>query len=118
MESWGYSWFWQCEVVQPWAWSHVFIYRMRRLPPPLSVTFPPPSSTTRVAALRTFAVAAIVMTIGFGPQEKVITPPAATAATTAAEVQLAAVPPPTTRVGWEVSTARPSAGTAACPFGL
>ena len=44
-------------------------------------------------------------------------PPLATAATTAAEVQLAAVPLPTTRVGWDVSTARASAGTAAWPAG-
>jgi hypothetical protein len=45
-------------------------------------------------------------------------PPAATALTTSADVQLAGVPLPTTRVGLLVSTARPAAGTAACPFGL
>jgi len=45
-------------------------------------------------------------------------PPLATAATTAAEVQLAGVPRPTTRLGWEVSTARASAGMAARPAGL
>jgi len=45
-------------------------------------------------------------------------PPAATAETTASEVQLAGVPVPTTRVGWEVSTAAPSAGTGADPPGL
>jgi hypothetical protein len=33
-------------------------------------------------------------------------------------VQLAGVPLPITRVGFEVSTARASAGMAACPFGL
>src|SRR5579859_526339 len=26
----GVSWSWQCEVVQPWALSHVFWYRIRR----------------------------------------------------------------------------------------
>src|SRR5688572_26125388 len=92
---------------------------MRRLPSPLSVTRPPPSSTMRgPLALRTFAVAAIVMVTGAGPQSNVITPPAATAATTAADVQLAAVPLPTTRSGREVSTARASAGTLARPAGL
>src|SRR5581483_9680566 len=100
----GYCWFWQCEVVQPCAWSQVFRYRIRRAPPPLSVTLPPPSRTTRAEALRSFAVAAIVITTGSGPQEKVITPPAATAATTAAEVQLAGVPLPTTWSGCEVSS--------------
>jgi hypothetical protein len=60
----------------------------------------------------------MVITTGFGPQEKVMTPPAATAATTAADVQLAAVPSPTVRVGREVSTARAAAGTAACPPGF
>ncbi|GIH16938.1 hypothetical protein Raf01_51100 [Rugosimonospora africana] len=68
--------------------------------------------------MRTFAVAFIVMVTGACPQEKVMIPPAATAATTAAEVQLAGVPLPTTRVGWVVSTAFASAGTAAWPFGL
>src|SRR5688500_15047574 len=92
---------------------------MRRLPPPLSVTRPPPSRTIRaLAALRTFAVAAIVITTGSGPQAKVMIPPLPTAATTAAEVQLAGVPLPTVRVGLLVSTARASAGTAAFPCGL
>ena len=92
---------------------------MRRWPPPLSVTLPPPSSTIRGPfALRTFAVAFIVIVIGSGPQLNVMMPPAATAATTASEVQLAALPLPMTRVGFEVSTARASAGTAALPFGL
>jgi hypothetical protein len=45
----------------------------------------------------TFAVAAILIVTGRGPQSKRITPPARTAATTAAEVQLAGVPRPTTR---------------------
>jgi hypothetical protein len=64
------------------------------------------------------AVAAIVITTGAEPHEKVITPPLATAATTAAEVQLPALPLPTTVVGCEVSTACPAAGTAACPPGF
>lgn len=95
------------------------MYRIRRRPPPLSVTLPPPSSTiVGPVAFRIFAVACIVMVTGSGPQENVMTPPAATAATTAAEVQLAGVPFPITRVGAEVSTARASSGTAARPFGL
>jgi hypothetical protein len=72
------------------------MYRIRRTPPPLSVTFPPPSMTTRALVMRTFAVFFIVMVTGLAPQENVITPPAATAATTARDVQLAAVPSPTT----------------------
>ena len=70
---------------------------MRRLPPPLSVTLPPPSSTTSRRVLRTLAVARSVIVTGFGPQSKRTWPPARTAATTAAEVQLRAVPSPTTR---------------------
>src|SRR5262245_45742429 len=91
---------------------------MRRCPPPLRVTLPPPSSTRLGLVLRTFAVAFMVIVTGAGPQWNVTIPPAATAATTASEVQLAGVPAPITRVGWEVSTGRASAGTAACPFGL
>ncbi|GAB3853082.1 hypothetical protein GCM10029963_43740 [Micromonospora andamanensis] len=45
-------------------------------------------------------------------------PPAATARMTAAEVQLSAVPLPTVRVGFDVSTARPAAGTVTRPLGL
>jgi hypothetical protein len=59
----------------------------------------------------TFAVALILIVTGLGPHENRMIPPARTAATTAAEVQLAAVPRPTTRVGWDVSTGRPAAGT-------
>jgi hypothetical protein len=91
---------------------------MRRFPPPLSVTRPPPSRTTCELALRTFAVAAIVIVTGAAPQSNVMIPPLATALTTAAEVQLAGVPVPTVRVGWLVSTARAAAGTAACPARL
>ena len=62
----GWSWFWQCEVVQIWAWSHVFMYRMRRWPAPLSVTLPPPSSTTTADVLTTFAVSVITIVTGSG----------------------------------------------------
>jgi hypothetical protein len=80
---------------------------------------PPPSSTIAgPLALRTFAVAVIVIVTGSGPQSNVMIPPAATAATTAFDVQLAGVPDPITRVGREVSTARASAGTLAPPEGL
>src|SRR4051794_10145753 len=47
----GNSWSLQCDVVHTCALSHVFWYRMRCFPPPLRVTSPPPSSTTRVPAL-------------------------------------------------------------------
>jgi hypothetical protein len=115
----GWSWSWQCEVVCTWAASHVFMYRMRRWPPPLRVTLPPPSSTiSGPVSLRTLAVAVSVMVTGFGPQLKVMIPPAATASTTAADVQPAGEPSPMTRSGWDVSTARASAGTPAPPPGL
>src|SRR4051812_26536151 len=91
---------------------------MRRLPAPLSVTRPPPSRTTREEVLTTIAVAVSVVVTGFLPQRNRLRPPWARAATTAAEVQLAGVPLPTTRVGCDVSTARASAGTLACPAGL
>ncbi len=94
------------------------MYRMRILPPPLSVTFPPPSSTVRWWVLTTFAVAVMVIVTGFGPQLKVMMPPLATARTTAAEVQLAGDPLPMTWFGCLVLTARPAAGTVALPDGL
>ena len=59
-----------------------------------------------------FAVAAIKMVTGFGPQLKVITPPLATAATKAAEVQLAGVPVPTTVVGLATLAGCAAAGIA------
>ncbi|GIJ29981.1 hypothetical protein Vqi01_51430 [Micromonospora qiuiae] len=59
-----------------------------------------------------------MMVTGSGPQSKVMIPPAATARTTAAEVQLAGVPVPTVRVGFEVSTAPATAGTATRPAGF
>src|SRR5437763_3046511 len=115
----GVSWLSQCDVVQPCAASHVFWYRIRCRPPPDSVTRPPPSSTTSGPfALRTFAVADIDIVTGAGPHANVMMPPAATATTTATDVQLSGVPVPTTRVGWDVSTARASAGTVAAPAGL
>src|SRR4051812_43545319 len=91
---------------------------MRRLPAPLSVTSPRPSSTTRLEVFTTLAVFVSVIVTGFGPQLKRMIPPLATAATTAADVQPAGVPRPTTRLGCEVSTARAAAGIAACPAGL
>src|SRR5689334_443940 len=91
---------------------------MRREPPPSRVTRLPPSSTTWLTELRTFAVAVILIVTGSGPQLKVVMPPAATALTTAAEVQLAGVPLPTVRVGWLVSTARAADGIEAWPPAL
>src|ERR1700678_3522366 len=96
----GLAWSWQCEVVQVWAGSQVSMYRMRRTPPPLSVTGPPPSRTTLALVLRTLAVAVITMVTGRGPQENAITPPAATAWTTACDVQLPGAPSPTTGSAW------------------
>jgi hypothetical protein len=87
---------------------------MRILPPPLRVTLLPPSMTSFGAVLlNTFAVCVRTIVTGSGPQSKVITPPFATAATKASPVQLAAVPVPTTVVGFDTSSARPSAGTSA-----
>src|SRR3984957_9951635 len=108
----------QSLVVYVCAGSQVFMYRIRVSPPPLRVTFPPPSSTTWWLVLTTLAVAVIVIVTGLGPQSKVMMPPSATACTTAADVQPAAEPLPITWSGWLVSTARPAAGTAACPSGL
>src|SRR5690348_2510798 len=118
MTSRGVAWSWQCDVVHTWAGSQVSMYRIRRAPPPLSVTLPPPSSTTSELVLRTLAVACIMIVTGLAPQLKVITPPLATAATTAPDVQLAAVPLPITWSGWEVSTGRPAAGMGTPPAGF
>src|SRR5215472_12131032 len=114
----GHCWLKQSELAVPSAWSQVFMYRIRRAPPPLSATIPAPSRTTRLLELRTSAVASIVIVTGRGPQENVITPPAATAATTACEVQLAGVPLPMTWSGWLVLTSCPAGGTSAWPAGL
>src|SRR5262245_15904220 len=67
-------------------------------------------------SLRTFAVAAIVIVTGSGPQLNVMIPPAATALTSAFDVQLAGEPVPMTWFGCEVSTARASAGMLAWPL--
>src|SRR5271165_6779247 len=91
--------------------SQVFMYRIRCLPPPLRVTRPPPSMTTRWLVFTTFAVAFMTIVTGRGPQLKVMTPPLATARTTAAEVQLAGVPRPMTWFGCLVLTARAALGT-------
>ena len=72
------------------------MYRIRTLPPPLKVTLPPPSSTTRWLVLTTLAVAVIVMVTGLGPQLNLMTPPSATALTIAADVHPAGVPLPMT----------------------
>src|SRR5580692_11371020 len=108
----------QSLVVYVCAASQVFMYRILMSPPPLSVTFPAPSSTTWWLVLTTLAVAVIVIVTGLGPQSKVMMPPSATACTTAADVQAPGEPSPITWSGWLVSTARPAAGTAACPSGL
>src|SRR5215470_1802795 len=112
----GYGWLTQSPVDHLPA--QVSEYRIRRLPPPLSVTRPPPSSTTRCLVLYTRAVAVITIVTGFVPQSNVMIPPAATARTTAADVQLAGLPSPITWFGWLVLTARPAGGTGKCPLGL
>src|ERR1019366_5975187 len=88
---------------------------MRCRPSPLSVTSPPPSRTTCGLVFMTLAVVVILIVTGLGPHENRMIPPDRTAATTAAEVQLAAVPRPTTRLGWDVPTGRPAAGTGTGP---
>src|SRR5215472_18208129 len=86
----------QSAVVQICFLSQVFMYRLRCLRPPLSVTLPPPSSTTLWLVFTTLAVALMLMVTGLGPQRKVMTPPLATALTTAADVQLDGRPVPMT----------------------
>src|ERR1043165_2504478 len=74
---------------------------MRDVPPPLSVTVPPPSITV------SFAVEICDVTVivtGAAPQLKTTVPPPATAVRSAASVQLAAEPSPTVVVGADVST--------------
>src|ERR1700690_2967524 len=90
---------------------------MRVVPPPDSVTVPPPSITrspclSAPATLLITSAAVSVMVAGSGPQANVTTPPFATAAASAASVQLPGVPVPTTVVGCDVSTSLPSAGIA------
>src|ERR1700739_620264 len=86
---------------------------MRILPPPLSVTLPPPSITVLRCVFTTFAVAVILIVTGFGPQLNVMMPPSATARTTAADVQWRI-----TWLGWDVFTARAADGTVAWPAGV
>src|ERR1039458_8872553 len=112
----GYGWSTQSSVDH--APAQVSEYRIRRLPPPLSVISPPPSTTTRRRVLITLAVVVITIVTGLGPQLKAMMPPAATSRTTAAGVQLAGVPLPITWLGCLASTARPAAGTWKCPLGL
>src|ERR1700683_315900 len=78
---WGYGWFTQSSVDQ--VPEQVSENRIRRLPSPLSVTRPPPSSTTRCLVLGTTAVARITIVTGLRPQSNVMIPPAADALTTA-----------------------------------
>ncbi|MGC4120689.1 MAG: hypothetical protein QM765_40155 [Myxococcales bacterium] len=82
------------------------------MPPPLSVTSPPPSMTVFLAPLLfTSAWASRVRVTGALPQLKVMTPPFHTASTKAFEVQDCGVPSPMTVVGAETSSGRASAGT-------
>ena len=62
----GYGWLTQSSVDHLPA--QVSENRIRRLPPPLSVTRPPPSRTTRCLVLGTLAVAVIRIVTGFLPQ--------------------------------------------------
>src|SRR5580704_19696264 len=93
----GYGWLTQSSVDQVPA--QVSEYRIRCLPPPLRVTRPPPSNTTRCRVLITLAVVVITIVTGLGPQLKAMMPPTATSRTTAADVQLAGVPLPITWSG-------------------
>src|SRR5580698_9054962 len=90
----GYGWLTQSSVDHVPA--QVSEYRIRRLPAPLSVTSPPPSSTTRWRVFGTLAVAVMTIVTGFEPHLNLMIPPSATARTTAADVQLAGVPVPIT----------------------
>jgi hypothetical protein len=115
----GVSWLSQWSVVQTRSESQVFMYRMRVLPPPLSVTLPWPSMTmSSLASLRTLAGRSSVMVMGSGPQLKRMTPPRSTAAMKASPVQLAGLPLPTMLSAPRLSTGWPSRGTAQSPSGL
>ena len=88
------------------------MYRMRRLPAPLSVMRPPPSITiSGPVSLKIFAVSSNVIVNGSGPQSKVMMPPCATACTTASPLQLAGEPSPMTLVGLDTSASPASDGT-------
>ena len=111
----GWSYVSQCALLK--GISQAFKYRMRVLPPPLSVTLPPPSITVSPSLsapptllMRICCVSVIVT--GAAPQLKVMTPaPSGRRRRARAAVQLAAVPVPTTVVGVDTSAAWPSAGT-------
>ena len=73
---------------------------MREVPPPLSVTRPPPSST--VSFVNAICAVTVIVT-GALPHAKTIVPPPVAACWSAASVQLAAVPSPTVAVGADTS---------------
>src|SRR5208283_41265 len=79
----------------------LMMWRMREVPPPLSVTWPAPSM---VVSLPTGTSEVTLMVTGAEPQLNVTMPPLATADRKAASVQLTALPLPTTVVGLDVST--------------
>src|SRR5215470_15220647 len=112
----GFGWLTQ-SLADHWP-AQVSENRIRRWPPPLSVTRPPPSSTTRCLVLGTRAVAVITIVTGLLPQSNLMIPPLKTVRTTAADVQLAGLPSPITWFGWLVLTALPAGGTGKCPCGL
>src|SRR4051794_41741691 len=85
----GLAWFWQCDVVQVCARSHVSRYKIRCRLPPSRVTRLRPSITTRACLLDSFAVALRWIVACFAPHRNRMIPPARTAATNAADVQLA-----------------------------
>ena len=80
---------------------------MRVVPPPLSVTLPPPSITVSCSMLCSDVT---VMVIGAGPQSNVTTPPLASAAWSAPSVHPPGTPWPTTALGDDVSTGWIGAG--------
>src|SRR6185295_6949032 len=73
---------------------------MRDVPPPLSVTVPPPSIT--VSCVNVICEVTVIV-IGAAPQSKTMVPPAVAATCNAAAVQLPGVPSPTVAVGAETS---------------
>ncbi len=89
------------------------------MPPPLSVTLPPPSMTILgPVSLKTFAVSVERDGHRIGAAVERDDAALGDGATNAAPVQLAAVPSPTTVRGLEMSSSRASAGTAQWPSGL
>src|SRR5665647_2956460 len=82
---------------------------MREVPPPLSVTRPPPSSTV---SLVNVIGAVTVIVAGALPHANTMVPPAFAACWSAAAVQLAGVPSPTVAVGEDVSASAGRSHTA------